>query len=180
MARRRGRVERIVKEDGYCSNCRRDGVRVMWNRELSAFRCDECWPREATAKQSQETEDYNNYWASLVERHYGRPPAELQAEPAPTGEPLADFEVSARFDRSLRHRELDLFAQNHPLENLEERHRLIDEMEPWESKAFEMLARGVDPGPAAVAFVDQFIANAYGDPWRGLPHPDPEPEVPEG
>jgi hypothetical protein len=42
------------------------------------------------------------------------------------------------------------------------------EIGPWETKCREWLARGIDPGVGAKAFVDQFIANSYGDVERGL------------
>ena len=38
----------------------------------------------------------------------------------------------------------------------------------WEAKAFEMLSRGYDPGHLALAFMEQFVANSYGEPERGI------------
>lgn len=81
---------------------------------------------------------------------------------------LADFEESARLDRVERHAELAMFARKNHVPNLEERHAQIEAIGPWEAKAFEVLSRGVDPGRAAVAFMEQFVANAYNEPERGL------------
>lgn len=89
---------------------------------------------------------------------------------------LEAFEQSAIEDRARRHAELAVFARLHPIPNLEERHAQIDEIEPWEAKAFEVLARGVDPAQGVNAFIQQFVANSYGDPERGLPTHDPTPE----
>lgn len=82
---------------------------------------------------------------------------------------LAAFEKSAADDRTARHAELAICARKNSIPDLQQRHARIEAMGPWETKAFEMLSRGVDPGHAAIAFVQQFIANAYGDPTRGAP-----------
>jgi hypothetical protein len=81
---------------------------------------------------------------------------------------LADFEESARVDRLERHAELAMFARKNYVPDLQERHAKIEAIGPWEAKAFEMLSRGVDPGKAAIAFVEQFVANAHGEVERGL------------
>lgn len=81
---------------------------------------------------------------------------------------LADFEESAKQDRIERHSELEDFASRHYAPRLQEQHAQIEAIGPWEAKAFELLSRGIDPGKAAIAFVEQFIANSYGEVERGL------------
>jgi hypothetical protein len=94
-----------------------------------------------------------------------------QPSPATIAHRLAAFEQSAKDDRVERHAELVLFARRHHVPDLEARHAEIEAIGPWEAKAFELLSRGIDPGTAAIAFVQQFIANSYGDPERGLSLP---------
>lgn len=82
---------------------------------------------------------------------------------------LADFEQSAKDDRIQRHAELAVFARKNYVRDLQQQHAQIEAIGPWEAKAFEMLSRGHDPGRLALAFVEQFVANSYGDPDRGAP-----------
>jgi hypothetical protein len=93
-----------------------------------------------------------------------------EATPETIRRRLADFEHSAAEDRRERHAELAVFARRNDVADLDKRHAAIDAIGPWEAKAFEMLSRGVDPGKAALAFVQQFIANSSGDIEKGL-HP---------
>lgn len=82
MTRRARSSGRIVKADGYCATCGSDGVKVTWDRGAAAFFCDTCLPREQTAgRLSQETVEYNAYWDTLVEKHYGHKPNEPASLP---------------------------------------------------------------------------------------------------
>lgn len=86
---------------------------------------------------------------------------------------LEQFDRSMVEDRIRRHTELAMFVRAHgdaPVRGLTvaERHQLIDDVGPWEAKAREWVARGVDPGEGARAFVAQFVANAAGDPDQGV------------
>lgn len=94
---------------------------------------------------------------------------------------LEQFDRAMVDDRTRRHAELAVFVRLHGEAALNGttaalRHAQIDEVGPWEAKAREWVARGIDPTEGARAFVAQFVANASGDPDEGI-HAKPEREA---
>ncbi len=86
---------------------------------------------------------------------------------------LERFDRSMVDDRIARHAELAVFVRLHGEAavhgaSVAQRHAWIDEVGPWEAKAREWVARGVDPAEGARAFMAQFIANTSGDPTQGV------------
>ncbi len=88
--------------------------------------------------------------------------AETPKLPAPKSEPsvarrLAAFDQGALDTRSRLHAELAVFARKYPMDDMDKRHAAIQATGPWETKARELLERGVPSGQGARAMVETFI-----------------------
>ena len=113
---------------------------------------------------------FDERWNAMVAK--GRAPTRARANRRDRSrdDPPASRRLRAigQEDRAARHAELAVFARGHHVRDLQQRHAKIEAIGPWEAKAFEMLSRGYDPGHLALAFMEQFVANSYGEPERGI------------